>query len=280
MPKVLGSALDIPAAVTAAQAVRKGYVDSADVALAARVAALEAGGGGGGQPTGGQTLSVRSVTSSVTAAAGDFILADATSGALTVTLPNAPPANTSVAAKKVDNGDNLVTVVGQAGAKIDGDVDLVLLQAQSGAVMVYDGTNWRVESTVIFDPGATNLTYRGTWVTGLDYGFNDVVFYNGSSYVAMDPSNSVTPNAAGPEWALLVAQGDPGSGASSGYRHDQVTPASVWQITHALGYDPGGLTVVSDAGDTIDDAIVQYLIPGQSLRLAFDISLAGSAYLS
>jgi collagen triple helix repeat protein len=524
MPKFLGNALDIPAGITSVQAVRKGYVDSADAALSARVAVLEAGGTGGGQ-----TLAVRSASSAITAAAGDFVLADATANPFTVTLPASPTTNASVAVKKVDNSLNLVTVVGSGGSTIDGDSTCTLTQAQSGAVFVFDGSNWRVEATVIFDPGAKNFTYRGTWSNAVAYGINDVVFYNGNAYVGILGSTGVTPavdasnstwgllalhgdiGAAGPtgatgatgpagptgpagatgptgpagadgsagvpgddglaatvtvgtvttgppgsnpdisnsgtatdavldftlppwqmidsysgdwqsadtyqrgevvtqdgstyiavdasvgttpvpgdndpwklialagepgadgatgpvgivfrggyngsigyqahdvvtwfgssyialadipageapeafaDWALLAAKGDdgapglpgstgstgsvgatgaqgpkgdtgatgpagptgstgpagpPGDPALGGYRHVQSTPATVWNVTHALGFDPAGLTVVSTDGDVMDGGAVQYLTPGQTLRLSFDISFAGFAYLS
>src|SRR5579885_2651061 len=107
MPKFLGSALTIPAASTTVHAAQKGYVDAADAALSARVAALEAGA-----TTGGTTLAVRSASGPLTASAGDFILADGAGGAFTITLPSVPSTNTSVAVKKVDNSLNLITVVG------------------------------------------------------------------------------------------------------------------------------------------------------------------------
>lgn len=79
--------------------------------------------------------------------------------------------------------------------------------------------------------------------------------------------------------AALEAGGG-GGGAFAGYRHEQITPATVWDVTHALGFDPAGLTVVSTDGDVMDGGAVQYLTPGQTLRLSFDISFAGFAYLS
>jgi hypothetical protein len=207
MPKFLGNALTIPAAATPVQAVQRGYVDTADSALSARVAVLEAGGGTG---SGGQALAVRSASSAITAAAGDFVLADGAGGAFTVTLPASPATNTSVAVKKVDNTLSLITIVGSAGATIDGDSTCTLTQAQSGAVFVFDGANWRVESTVIFDPGAKNFTYRGTWDNTVAYGINDVVFYNRNAYVAILGSTGVTPavDASNSTWGLLVRHGD------------------------------------------------------------------------
>lgn len=210
MPRFLGTALDIPAATTDLQAVRKDYVDTRDQVLATRIATLETAAGN--MPSGGQTLTTRTTDVDVTADTGDFVLADARTAAIRVILPDRPDANTAVAVKKVDNSLNLVFVVGQSGALIDGDINLTLLQPQSGAVLVYDGGNWRVESTVIFDPGAENFTYRGDWATGVDYGVNDVVYSGGSSYVAKIGSNSVAPVAdtTTAEWGLLAQQGSQG----------------------------------------------------------------------
>lgn len=277
MPKFLGNALTIPVASTTVHAVQKGYVDTADAALSARVATLESSSG---TTSGGQTLAVRSASSAITAAAGDFLLADGASAAFTVTLPASPATNASVAVKKVDNSLNLITVVGSGSTTIDGDSSCTLTQAQSGAVFVFDGSNWRVESTVIFDPGSKNFTYRGAWGNTIAYGVNDVVFYSGSAYLAILGNTGTAPtvDASSATWGLLALHG--ASAASTAYRHDQSTPGTVWQINHGLGYDPAGLTVISDTGDTIDDAVVQYLVAGQSMRLSFDISIAGSAYLS
>jgi hypothetical protein len=67
--------------------------------------------------------------------------------------------------------------------------------------------------------------------------------------------------------------------AASGYTHLQATPASVWLVTHNLGYDPGGVTVYSE-GFQMDEFGIHYVSPGQTLILTFDIALAGAANLS
>src|SRR4051794_1648088 len=101
MVQFLGSPLEIPAAVLATHATRREYVDAADNSLATRIAALEAGAGTGGAGSGG--LIIRDVNGPASAFVGDFILADATNGAFTVTLPNIPAVNSLVGVKKVDD---------------------------------------------------------------------------------------------------------------------------------------------------------------------------------
>lgn len=69
--------------------------------------------------------------------------------------------------------------------------------------------------------------------------------------------------------------------AATGYVHSQVTPATVWTpIEHNLGFDPAGIAVIDSDGYIRDGFGIQYLISGSTLRLSFDISLAGVAYLS
>ncbi len=63
-------------------------------------------------------------------------------------------------------------------------------------------------------------------------------------------------------------------------RFEQAVPATVWTIPHGLSYDPAGVTVIDSDGYLIDDFGIEYLVSGTSLRLTFDISLAGVAYLS
>ena len=64
------------------------------------------------------------------------------------------------------------------------------------------------------------------------------------------------------------------------YLHTQVIPATVWTITHNLGFDPAGIVVIDNEGFMRDGFAVQYLDLGVTLRLSFDISLAGTARLS
>jgi hypothetical protein len=61
---------------------------------------------------------------------------------------------------------------------------------------------------------------------------------------------------------------------------EQNVPSTVWIIEHRLGFDPAGILVVDADGFQLDGFGVQYLVPGQLLRLSFDISVAGVAYLS
>lgn len=64
------------------------------------------------------------------------------------------------------------------------------------------------------------------------------------------------------------------------YLHTQSSSQTVWTINHNLGYDPAGIVITSVDGYMLDGYVVQYLTPGQSLRISFELSFAGTAVLS
>ncbi len=57
-----------------------------------------------------------------------------------------------------------------------------------------------------------NLHWRGTWSAVVSYVINDIVFYNGSAYIAIADSLNDTP--PGTSWELLVQQGAAGAGST------------------------------------------------------------------
>lgn len=69
-------------------------------------------------------------------------------------------------------------------------------------------------------------------------------------------------------------------GGVPGYTHTQSTAATVWTINHDLGWDPAGVQVFDQDGNEIMGAVVTYLVPGSVIRLAFDLSFAGTARLT
>lgn len=70
----------------------------------------------------------------------------------------------------------------------------------------------------------------------------------------------------------------PVTGGASAYTHVQSTPAAEWTVNHALGFYPGGVTVIDSAGTTVEGDIA-YIDPS-TLTLTFAAAFAGTAYLS
>jgi len=89
---------------------------------------------------GGIFSAVTTQTADYTASSGDVVLADASGGAITITLPS-PSANAWVQVKKTDSSTNAVTVDG-GGNNIDGSGSFDITTQYESYTMVGDGSNW------------------------------------------------------------------------------------------------------------------------------------------
>jgi hypothetical protein len=90
--------------------------------------------------------------------------------------------------------------------------DLIQAAASTGSALVcfysvYEGS--AVAAAVGFTP-------RGAWGSGSTYAVNDVVSYNGSSYLAIQASTNQQPDTQTAYWLVLASKGDTGSGDVSG----------------------------------------------------------------
>jgi len=83
---------------------------------------------------------VVTVSSNYTASRGDVVLADASGGAITITLPP-PQANAIVNVKKIDSSTNPVTVDG-GGANIDGQASVQITTQYESYTFISDGSSW------------------------------------------------------------------------------------------------------------------------------------------
>jgi len=89
---------------------------------------------------GGIFSAVTTQTADYTASSGDVVLADASGGAITITLPS-PSANAWVQVKKTDSSTNAVTVDG-GGNNIDGVASFDITTQYESYTMVSDGSSW------------------------------------------------------------------------------------------------------------------------------------------
>ena len=84
---------------------------------------------------------VRTITESYTVSDVDeLILADATSGAITVTLPKAVDGRT-IYTKKIDNSNN-VTIATTGSETIDGQAQQTISTQWDTVEVISDGSNW------------------------------------------------------------------------------------------------------------------------------------------
>jgi len=80
-------------------------------------------------------------TGAFTATMNDIILADASGGAFSVTLPSTPTAGVVIDVKKTDSSANAVTVDGN-GNNIDGDSTYIMYSQYESISIFADGSNW------------------------------------------------------------------------------------------------------------------------------------------
>jgi len=73
---------------------------------------------------------------------GDCVLADASSGNITITLPE-PPKATEIHVKKIDSSTNVVTVVPNGGS-IDGEASKKISTPYESYLFISDGSNWYI----------------------------------------------------------------------------------------------------------------------------------------
>ena len=109
---------------------------------------ITAGAGltGGGDITTSQTLNAHAVTtetSAYTASENDIVLADASGGAFTVTLPS-PSADLRVSVKKVETTSNAVTIATPGSKTIDGDSSRTVTAQYVSREIISDGTNYYI----------------------------------------------------------------------------------------------------------------------------------------
>lgn len=99
---------------------------------------------------GGVLRAITSVSSTYTALYTDeVVLADATGGAFTVTLPTAVGHGGKVfTVKRMNSGANAVTIGTTSSQTIDGATTASLSSQYSARTVVSDGTNWQVLATV------------------------------------------------------------------------------------------------------------------------------------
>jgi hypothetical protein len=75
---------------------------------------------------------------------GEFVLANATSGAITITLPTAVSNKFYYGIKKVDSSTNTVTFATTSSQTIDGGSTAVIKVQYASITLVSDGSNWNI----------------------------------------------------------------------------------------------------------------------------------------
>lgn len=190
----------------------------------------------------------RNVTSSTNVNPLDaYIRADATAGAITLTLETAVAADGRIHyIKKIDASANAVTIAGFGSQTIDGAATLVLADRWDTALLVCNGTNWELIGATGGVGGGTGGPWArigadGTKLAGQFISGNASIFSEGKFDVTLTKTASVV---AG-EWQInaVATPTTSAAGATSG-------GASVFKAFSDATYsptDPGASTEPTQA---------------------------------
>jgi hypothetical protein len=142
--------------------------------------------------------------------------------------------------------------------------DLIQAAASTGSALVcfysvYEGS--AVAAAVGFTP-------RGAWGSGSTYAVNDVVSYNGSSYLAIQASTNQQPDTQTAYWLVLAAKGDTGAGDVSGPASSVDSELALFNSTTGKLIKRASLTGLVKATSGVASAATagtDYVAPGGAL---------------
>jgi hypothetical protein len=163
-------------------------------------------------------LSYARKTTTYTAAAGEFIIADTSGGSWTLTLPATPSTGDIVI---VSDGDDWTTnnlTIGRNGSTIEGDAaDMTMNIGGVSVSFVYDGTTWQIyaqvgiggDSLTSSDIGSTVQAYDAdlTALGGLAKTNGNFIVGNGSTWVAESGATARTSLGLGTIATLAAPSG-------------------------------------------------------------------------
>lgn len=189
------------------------------------------------------------VTSNYTASDGEFVLADASSGSITITMPS-PSEDTRVAVKKIDSSSNTVTISPSSSETFDGMSDISMTRQYDTYSVIGDGTNYNITNKMVAVVEVYQLVHNNI-VAGEDIDQYDIVYFYGTTVKKANAGDSSKMPVAG--MAL--------SSASSGDTLDVLDTGrisnSTWSFTAGLkifaNTTDGSITTTppSNSGDVI-----------------------------
>jgi hypothetical protein len=181
-------------------------------------------------------------------------------GATGPTGPAGPPASfqgtwlvgTSYAVGSVVGfgGSSYVAVAANVGREPDLSPTFWAVLAQAGAPGATGATGAQGPAGA---PGAVGVTYRGTWVAATAYHANDVVVFNGATYLGTTTSLASQPDVSPAQWAVLAVNGVVGATGPSG----AAATVSVGTVTTGAA---GSQASVTNSG-TANAAVLNFTIP-------------------
>ena len=106
---------------------------------------------------------------------------------------------------------------------------------------------------------SASIIPKGTWVAETNYVKPDVVYYNGSSYIALKDTYGVTPGTDSTKWMLLAQKGDKGDKGDTGEKGEQ--GASGTSATVRIGTVTSAETASVTNSGSSTNAIFNFVLP-------------------
>lgn len=162
-------------------------------------------------------------------------------------------------------------VVARTGTK------MVTVLDHSATTVTVTEVNAVARTVGLQGPKGAGFNWRGAWDSSTAYAVNDVVEYDGSSFVAVQANSDSTPaeDNSNPDWSLFAASGDAGSDAN--YVHTQNSASTTWTVNHGLAKFPA-VTVVDSSGNEVIGAVQH--IDENNAELTFSAAFSGKAYFN
>ena len=149
--------------------------------------------------------------------------------------------------------------------------------AAYGQALVWNGASWAPGTVSGGGGGGGGLNYAGVWSSGSTYAAEDVVYYAGSSYVALQAGTGRTPNVSPTYWAVMAAgaAGAPGAAGATGATGPQ-GPAGGGSGVGTVQSYLSGLIAGPDTTRTITGATHGLAATGCPLMVSFRDAGSGS----
>ena len=147
-------------------------------------------------------------------------------------------------------GASYVAIAANSGREPDASPTYWAVLAQAGAAGTAGATGPQGPGGA---PGTVGVTYRGAWVAQTAYLANDVVGFNGASYLAVTTSLGSEPDVSPSQWAVLAVNGAIGATGPSG----AAATVSVGTVTTGVA---GSLASVTNSG-AAGAAVLNFTIP-------------------
>ena len=147
-------------------------------------------------------------------------------------------------------GSSYVAIAANAGREPDVSPTFWAVLAQAGTAGAPGATGPQGPAGA---PGTIGVTYRGTWVAQTAYVANDVVVFNGASYLAVTTSLGSEPDVSPSQWAVLAVNGAVGATGPAGV----AATVSVGTVTTGPA---GSQASVTNTG-TASGAVLNFTIP-------------------